>query len=344
LIIQALNEAKQNPKIKNINLLMNTPGGYVDQVDSVWNAIYNLRRSKRITAYNQGMIASAGYYIASAANEIISENPINQVGSIGVQYTEVDYTEFDQKKGIKELTFRSSNAKYKNISAATDEGADSIQEKLDAIEDVMLRRIATGRNVSKAYVINNYGQGAMFLSKSPRKEYNDALTRGMVDRVNNSKFNFNADNNKGKNKMSENENKRIRSLETLYDEFPETERLVTKAINEACNKLLEDTKAEYKSLASFLLSDDYNRDKMRTIVANTLDGKTSVETAIGIISIMDKEQAQEQIAAVENSESNSTESTVSDEQPNQVNNGGIITSIDDIKRERAKLENTRGGY
>lgn len=72
-------------QIKGILLHMNTPGGGVTASNAIYEALLHYKKKYDIPiyAYVEGLCASGGMYIASAADFIYS-NPISVIGSIGV--------------------------------------------------------------------------------------------------------------------------------------------------------------------------------------------------------------------------------------------------------------------
>lgn len=72
-------------EIKGILLHMNTPGGGVTASNAIYEALLDYKKKYDIPiyAYVEGLCASGGMYIASAADFIYS-NPISVIGSIGV--------------------------------------------------------------------------------------------------------------------------------------------------------------------------------------------------------------------------------------------------------------------
>lgn len=72
-------------QIKGILLHMNTPGGGVTASNAIYEALLDYKKKYDIPiyAYVEGLCASGGMYIASAADFIYS-NPISVIGSIGV--------------------------------------------------------------------------------------------------------------------------------------------------------------------------------------------------------------------------------------------------------------------
>ncbi len=182
-IIESLKLAQENPVVKKIRLKMDTPGGEVKGTDDVFQAVQAAKKEKPVIAENYGMIASGGYWIASAASQIIATSPSAETGSIGIVVVAIDFSKMDEKAGIKVITITSKNApnKYPDISKKA--GRDIIQERLDALERVFISRIAEGRGVTMEHVQQNFGQGALLIAQDPDNNNPDALSVGMIDAV-----------------------------------------------------------------------------------------------------------------------------------------------------------------
>lgn len=182
-IIDAAERATENSQVKEIKLLLDTPGGLVKGLDNAWKILMKCRKKKKMTAVCEGLMASAGYYLASAANEIHSTSETNEIGSIGVMVAGIDWTKHDEKLGIKEVVIVSKNAPDKNADVSTEKGRTVLQKRVDTYEQFFLSRIAEGRGLDQEYVAENFGRGGLLVSQSPDTEEADALSVGMIDKV-----------------------------------------------------------------------------------------------------------------------------------------------------------------
>jgi len=187
-IIDALDVAARTDKVKTVRLVMDTPGGAVNGVEEVRQAVADLAMKKHVIAENHGMIASAGYWIASAASEIRAISPTVESGSIGVVITQIDTSEREKAFGIKKVNVISRNAPEKAPDADTKAGRETIQQRADAIERIFINRVADGRGVTEQKVIKDFGRGALLVAKDPDENRADALSVGMIDSVNGSIF------------------------------------------------------------------------------------------------------------------------------------------------------------
>jgi len=180
-IVDALNAAESRDDVERIVLDMDTPGGEVNGVDEVWQTVSGTK--KPVMAVNSGLLASAGYWIASAADEIAAASPSVETGSIGVVITALDTSKRDESAGYKRVKIISRNAPNKNPDVATDDGIVELQRRADAIERIFIDRVAAGRGVSPETVVSEYGKGSVFVANDPDQNEPDAMKNGMIDKL-----------------------------------------------------------------------------------------------------------------------------------------------------------------
>jgi ClpP class serine protease len=92
--------ALADPSIKMIMLDVDSPGGQIAGVPELAEEIYAARGTKPITAVANGLAASAAYWIAAAADELIVTRS-GQVGSIGCFAVHQDISRWLKNKGVK---------------------------------------------------------------------------------------------------------------------------------------------------------------------------------------------------------------------------------------------------
>lgn len=163
-------QAEADPMINAHMLVIDSPGGEVNGA-SEFAAMVSASK-KPVWAYVGGTGASAAYWIASAADKIVTADTA-QLGSIGVQ---AGYTVRDGKAGEKAYRFVSSQSPMKNASPDTDAGARQIQGNVDALAQVFVDAVAKNRNTDAQTVLESFGQGAVFVAA-------EALERGMIDGI-----------------------------------------------------------------------------------------------------------------------------------------------------------------
>lgn len=142
-IIQDLKVANDNPSVKSIILNFDTPGGSTAFINEAAKTIS--QSTKPVIAYGGVTVASGGYWLASAANEIVVDE-MAILGSIGV---------VSQIRGKKEdgtLEIVSSNAPDKRPDYSTQEGIATHQRLIDDMEAVFINAVTTNRNLSAEQV------------------------------------------------------------------------------------------------------------------------------------------------------------------------------------------------
>lgn len=165
----AFDKALTDPAVDGIVFRIDSPGGLITGVQEFADTVYKARGKKPIVAYSYGNTASAAYWIASAADKIVA-GPTTFQGSIGVAMA------VPKGEDSRWVRFVSSNAPKKNISANTEEGRDSIQARIDAMEDEFISAVAQHRGVSREQILSEFGQGDVLPART-------AMSVGMTDMV-----------------------------------------------------------------------------------------------------------------------------------------------------------------
>lgn len=153
--------------IEEIVLFMDTPGGAVKGISEFSRLVAS--SSKPVTAYVFGMAASAGYWIASAADRIISADT-GIVGSIGVVQT---IRLNDQNQFVEIVSRQSPN---KRIDPSSKQGKRQIEDLLSDLADIFIEAVAENRNVTPETVVEKFGKGGVFAAAK-------AKSVGMIDGI-----------------------------------------------------------------------------------------------------------------------------------------------------------------
>lgn len=170
-----LQAALDDPSVKSIMLAIDSPGGEANGCDELATAIFEARGVKPITAYVSGMAASGGYWIASAADRVVvSELAI--LGSIGVVLGVEDKTAAEERRGVRNIQFVSSQSPGKRPDPTTDQGRTQIQTMVDDLAEVFISAVARNRGVSTEDVISKFGAGGVKIGAK-------AVAAGMADEV-----------------------------------------------------------------------------------------------------------------------------------------------------------------
>lgn len=166
-----------DPEVGAIVLDVNSPGGQVGGVDEVSQMIFDSRGKKPIVAVSNHTMASAAYYIGTAADEVVVSTSA-EVGSIGVFAMHQDVSGMLEKEGVKISMI--SAGKYKtegnSYEPLSEEARGAIQESVDDYYGAFVNAVARNRGVKRAAVRSGFGEGRMVSAKR-------AVEMGMADRV-----------------------------------------------------------------------------------------------------------------------------------------------------------------
>lgn len=133
-----LQAALDDPKVRAIVLNVDSPGGEATGINELADMIHAARGRKPIKAYVGGTGASAAYWIASAADEVVVDDTA-LLGSIGVVVEVAIRKEAD---GIKRYTITSSNAPNKRPDLDTEQGRAEVAKSIDALAEVFVAKVA----------------------------------------------------------------------------------------------------------------------------------------------------------------------------------------------------------
>lgn len=163
--------------VKAIILDVESPGGVVAGTDELSAKIFAARGSKPIIAHVNGYAASAAYWIATAADEIVLTSS-GQVGSIGVVGVHDDVSAALEKMGVKKTII--SSGKYKSegnpFEPLSDKARAHRQQQADSYYEDFVRAVARNRGVSLTAVREGFGQGRMVRAEA-------AIAERMADRI-----------------------------------------------------------------------------------------------------------------------------------------------------------------
>lgn len=166
-----------DPSVSAIVLDVDSPGGAATGIPELAAKIRAAAEQKRIIAMVNHLAASAAYWIASQASEIVS-SPSGEVGSIGVYMVHFDESEMYADAGIKPTIVRAGKYKAEGnpFEPLGDEAKAAMQATIDDWYGQFVGAVAKGRGVSAKEVRDSYGQGRVVSSTQ-------ALKSGMIDRI-----------------------------------------------------------------------------------------------------------------------------------------------------------------
>ncbi|MCK9251097.1 MAG: S49 family peptidase [Solirubrobacteraceae bacterium] len=169
--------ATTDDAIDAIVLDIDSPGGSVSLVPETAAAIRDARAAKPVIAVANTLAASAAYWLAAQADEVIV-SPSGQVGSIGVLLEHADWSTYEANLGVR--TTLISAGRYKTeanpLEPLGDEARAALQSTVDAFYDLFVTDVAQGRNVTADHVRDGMGEGRVLPASR-------AVDAGLADRV-----------------------------------------------------------------------------------------------------------------------------------------------------------------
>lgn len=172
----ALMAAAQDADVKSILWVMDTPGGSVDGLEELARTVAAIAKTKEIVVQVDGMLASAGYYVAAQATQIIAGYD-NFIGSIGTRTHMVDMSKLYEEHGVKVIAVDTGEHKSAGLEGTevTDAHIAEMQKLVDGLFESFLAAIKKGRNITDAK-LRSIADGRVFLSK-------EALSLGLIDKI-----------------------------------------------------------------------------------------------------------------------------------------------------------------
>ncbi len=144
-----LRTAVQDPEVRAIMIHVESPGGTVDGVQSAAAAITAAAAVKKTMAFIDGVGASGGFWLASAAPTILA-NETAIVGSIGVITSMDDTRAAHDKAGVKRHILRS--VPYKAAGQAgetvTDAHLAAAQKVIDDLHTIFAAQVSASRDLT----------------------------------------------------------------------------------------------------------------------------------------------------------------------------------------------------
>ena len=178
LFARDVQAALSDPQVKSIVLLVDSPGGSVGGTQAAAAVVMAARGVKPIATYSDGTMASAAYWVGSAADRVYISSGVDQVGSIGVVASHVDVSQREAQLGMK--TTEIVAGRYKRIASQygplTESGRQSIQDQVDYLYSLFVGDVAAQRGVSTDKVLADMADGRVFIGQQ-------AIDAGLVDAI-----------------------------------------------------------------------------------------------------------------------------------------------------------------
>lgn len=176
-ISASLDALLANKAVDAIVLDVDSPGGEVSQVPEIADKLVAARGQKKLYASVNSLAASAGYWIASAAEQVMI-TPSGYAGSIGVYMLHQDVSKALDAGGIRVSLvsagkFKTEANPFEPLSA---DARAHLQSQVDTTHGKFLKALSTFRDKPLDDVRKNFGQGRLMNAE-------DSVAAGLADRA-----------------------------------------------------------------------------------------------------------------------------------------------------------------
>lgn len=148
-----IRNAMKDPDVKQILLLVESPGGTSAGTKELADDVHSARQEKPVWAYCEDLCCSAAYWIASQAEKIFANDPA-MIGSIGTYMVLNDFSKLYEDAGVKTHVIRAGDYKGAGMPGTqiTDAQLAEFQRLVNQINDFFLTGVARGRGLNSKRV------------------------------------------------------------------------------------------------------------------------------------------------------------------------------------------------
>lgn len=156
---------------------VDSPGGEVFGVTEAATAIRAARGTKPLVAVANPIAASAAYWLASQADEVVV-TPSGLAGSVGVFTVHQDVSKAleQQGVGVRFISYGRRKTEGNGAEPLSEDALAAIQARVDEAGRTFEADVAKGRGVSAAKVHSDFGEGGILTASQ-------AVAAGAADRV-----------------------------------------------------------------------------------------------------------------------------------------------------------------
>ena len=178
-VLNAIEAAKTDEKIKGISILHNTLNLGIAQTKALRDALEDFKKSKKFVLSYSNVYSQKDYFLSSVADEVYL-NPIGEIDFKGLSTEVMYFKDFQDQSGIKMEVIR--HGKFKSavepflLSEMSPENRTQISTFLNSIWNSMVVDISKSRNIPLAK-LNDIASG--LLARTPEL----ALQNKLIDKI-----------------------------------------------------------------------------------------------------------------------------------------------------------------
>ena len=171
MLTRQVQAMRDDPRVKSVLINADSPGGNVFGVPAAVDALRELAAEKPTVVVGEGLVASAMYWFASAANALFIEGSTDIVGSIGV-IMRLGW-EPKSSNSIELVRGKYKRSSENGVSPSPHAIAEA-EQKLDYLYGVLVDAVAQNRGVTSEQVLERMADGRTFVGQQ-------AVDAGLVD-------------------------------------------------------------------------------------------------------------------------------------------------------------------
>lgn len=178
LVMRDLRAAAANSRVNSILLHIDSPGGTVAGTQQLADVVREVGAAKPLVTLGDGTMASASYWVGSAAKAVYIADGTTEVGSIGIVTSHRDMSGAEAQRGVK--TTEIYSGKYKRIASSfaplSEEGHVYMKDQVDYLYTQFVQAVADNRGASVDQVLADMADGRVFIGQQ-------AIDAGLVDGI-----------------------------------------------------------------------------------------------------------------------------------------------------------------
>lgn len=173
MLTQQFNAAQADPSVRAVVFAASSPGGNVVGIPEASRALEALATAKPTVTVAEGPLASAMYWVGSAANAIYAHGETDPIGSIGV-YARLGWEAAEPNR------IEMMRGKYKRLSINGQTPDPDVlahhESQLDYLYTLFVDTVAAHRGVTPSAVLDQMADGKVFYGQQ-------AIDAGLIDGI-----------------------------------------------------------------------------------------------------------------------------------------------------------------
>ena len=174
----ALQQARDDGRVKAIVLEIDSPGGEVTASDAIYSAVVKAGARKPVVVYMESLAASGGYYVSCGGKFLMANETIT--GSIGVIIQTLNYEQLFNKVVLASVVFKSGKFKdmLNGARPITPEERELVQNFIMKTYEKFLGIVAKERKLSADRLRDTIADGRIL---SGKEAFENKLIDGLGD-------------------------------------------------------------------------------------------------------------------------------------------------------------------